>query len=141
MDDYRYVDFFHASNSGHYKLMYIELGCAFDSDDRAASVRKLKEHLKDDGRTDLVDRIEQRLAPFDTLVRKVLIIRARLIAHKELDVDSRKLYKRLKIVPDDIGKLIATLSSLVNELYEECLTRTTSSPVRRTGLRRLLSQC
>lgn len=45
VNDSRYVDFFHATNAGHYKLMFIELGCLFDPDDRAASIRNLKAAL------------------------------------------------------------------------------------------------
>ena len=46
MNDLNYVDFFHASNSGHYKLFFIALSKIFDRDDRVAGIRELKKALR-----------------------------------------------------------------------------------------------
>lgn len=43
MNNLDYVDFFHASNSGHYKLFFISLSKIFDRDDRVSGVKALRE--------------------------------------------------------------------------------------------------
>ncbi|NPU93973.1 MAG: hypothetical protein HPY82_18845 [Gammaproteobacteria bacterium] len=115
MNDHRYVDFFHAINSGNYKLMYIELGCLFDTDSRAASFRNLKIELKNKGQENLVADIDKQLKPFNMLVSNILTIRAKLMAHKELGVDSEEVHRKNGVVPNDIGKLIDVCSDLINK--------------------------
>ncbi|MES3007564.1 MAG: hypothetical protein V4751_07325 [Pseudomonadota bacterium] len=119
MDDYRYVDFFEASNAGHYKLMYIELGCLFDSDTRAASIRNLKEKLKKLGRSDLVSKIENELAPFTQLVSNIIVIRGKLIAHKEIGADSKDVHAAFSVVPDRICDLIGKSCTLIDSIHKE----------------------
>ncbi len=119
MDDSRYVDFFHASNSGHYKLMYIELGCIFDSDTRAASIRNLKEKLNALGRDDLVNKINVELKPYIKLVSNIIAIRAKLIAHKEVGADSDNVHAKFNVVPDDVNALIKKCCFLINLIHAE----------------------
>ena len=116
MNDYRYVDFFNASNSGNYKLMFLELGCMFDPDSRTASFRNLKTALESHGRSDLVALINDRLSPFSDLVSNALTIRSKLIAHKELGVSSEEVHQANGVVPNEIGKLLATSCELVNHI-------------------------
>lgn len=116
MNDYRYVDFFHASNSGNYKLMFLELGCLFDPDTRAASFRNLKASLEANGRNDLVVQINDRLAPFGELVSKALTIRSKLIAHKEVGASSVEVHKTNGVVPNEIGRLLNTCCELLNDI-------------------------
>lgn len=119
MNDYRYVDFFEASNAGHYKLMYIELSCLFDPDTRAASMRNLKEELNQLGRSDLVSKIENELAPFTQLVSNIIAIRGKLIAHKEIGTDSNDVHAKFAVVPDRICELIGKSCTLINSIYKE----------------------
>lgn len=42
MNDLTYVDFFHASNSGHYKLFFLALSKIFDRDSRVAGINGFK---------------------------------------------------------------------------------------------------
>jgi len=119
MDDFRYVDFFHASNAGHYKLMYIELGCLFDSDTRAASMRNLKVKLAHAGLDELVNKISIALKDYEQLVSNILTIRSRLIAHKEIDVLSEEVHAKNGIIPNEVGKLIGICCALINELNEK----------------------
>src|SRR5690606_11534699 len=58
MNDHEYVEFFHASNSGHYKLMFVALGKIFDCDTRSAGTRELKTALRAEGRGPVADRLE-----------------------------------------------------------------------------------
>ncbi|MGF6575180.1 hypothetical protein ABH945_007309 [Paraburkholderia sp. GAS333] len=92
MGDYRYVDFFHASNAGHYKLMFIELGCLFDADSRASSMRNLKRVLVAAGHQDIADKIDYALSGYSELVSGVLTIRSKLIAHKDVDARSEEVH-------------------------------------------------
>lgn len=122
MNDFRYVDFFHASNSGHYKLIFIELGCLFDSDDRAASFKNLKKALEKRGQMKLIGKIESRLNNYKDIVSKVKTIRSKLIAHKDLTVDVKKTYREKNgITPDQICDLIKTSCVLLNELNQELI--------------------
>ena len=119
MDDYRYVDFFHASNAGHYKLMFIELGCLFDTDTRAASMRNLKTKLAHAGLDELVSKINITLKDYRQLVSNILTIRSTLIAHKEIDALSGEVHTKNGIIPNEVGKLIGGCCVLINELNEK----------------------
>lgn len=119
MGDYRYVDFFHASNSGHYKLMYIELGCLFDPDTRAASIRNLKGKLADAGLDELVNEIDIALKDYGQLVSNILTIRSKLIAHKEIGALSKEVHAQHSVIPNKVGQLIEVCCSLINELNEK----------------------
>jgi len=74
MNDSRYVDFFHANNAGHYKLMYIELGCLFDTDSRSASFRNLKTSLGERGYNPIIEKIDDALSQYTNLVSSILTI-------------------------------------------------------------------
>lgn len=119
MNDSRYVSFFHASNAGHYKLMFIELGCLFDPDTRAASFRNLKKGLEQEGRSDLVTKIDADLSPYTALVSSILTIRSKLMAHKEIGAESRKVHEQNGIIPDEIGRLLDISSELINYIDEQ----------------------
>ena len=119
MDDYRYVDFFHASNTGHYKLMIIELGCLFDSDIRSASMRNLKTKLDDAGQDELVSKIDIALKDYKRLVSNILTIRSKLIAHKEIGALSEEVHTKNGIIPNEVGKLIGVCCALINELNKK----------------------
>jgi len=125
MNDYRYVDFFHAANSGNYKLMFIEASCLFDSDDRTHNIRALKSVMIKNGLTELADRFDQELKPFATLVSDIKTIRSRIIAHKEAYVDPSELYKKHGIKPDEIKDLLNTTAELLRDL-ESILTNNSS---------------
>lgn len=116
INDFRYVDFFHASNIGHYKLMFIELGCLFDPDPRAASFRNLKRCLAEQEFNDLVDRINDSLAPFSQLVSNALTIRSKLIAHREISASSESVHEENGVIPDQISNLLNICSELINEV-------------------------
>ncbi len=126
MNDYRYVDFFHAANSGNYKLMFIETACLFDSDNRTHSIRKLKSLMNESGLISISDKFENKLKPYARLVSNIKTIRSRVIAHKEADVDPSELYKKHGIRPDGIKDLLNLTAELLREL-EAKLTNNSSS--------------
>jgi hypothetical protein len=125
MNDYRYVDFFHAANSGNYKLMFIETSCLFDSDDRTHNIRSLKSAMIENGLTELADRFDQELKPFTKLVSNMKTIRSRIIAHKEAYVEPSELYKEHGIKPNEIRDLLNTTAGLLMDL-ESILTDNSS---------------
>lgn len=116
MTDFRYVDFFHASNSGNYKLMFLELGCLFDSDTRAASFRNLKTSLTAEGHNDIVNCINSALTPFSELVANAITIRSRLIAHKEVGASSTEVHQSNSVIPDEVGNLLHVSCNLINDI-------------------------
>ena len=126
MNDCRYVDFFHAANSGNYKLMFIETACLFDSDDRTHNIRALKSLMSKNSLTDLVDKFNKGLKPYEKLVSNIKTIRSKVIAHKEAYVDPSELYKKHGIKPDEIKDLLNTTAELLREL-ESRLTNNSSS--------------
>lgn len=126
MNDSRYVDFFHAANSGNYKLMFIEVACLFDSDDRTQSINNLKLLMKENGLSNISDKFENKLKPYTTLVSNIKTIRGKVIAHKEAGIDPSELYKKHGIVPDDIRDLLNLTAELLSEL-ETVLTNNSSS--------------
>ena len=119
MNDHRYVDFFHAINSGTYRLMFIELGCLFDTDSRAASIRNLKSKLAEIDRQDLVLYIDKQLSPYIDMVKNILTIRSKLIAHKELGVFSEDIHSKYGIIPDMVKDLLRVCCLLINDLHEK----------------------
>ena len=125
MNDYRYVDFFHAANSGNYKLMFIETSCLFDSDDRTHNIRSLKSAMIKNDLTELADQFYQELKPFTKLVSNMKTIRSRIIAHKEAYVDPSELYKKHGIKPNEIRDLLNTTAGLLMDL-ESILTDNSS---------------
>ena len=118
MNDARYVEFFHVINTGTYKLIFIELGCLFDPDNRAASIRSLKDKLEEIGRKDLVEYLNNELSHYGGLVSKILTIRSKLMAHKEFGASSEDVHKSNGITPNEIGDLITTCCKVILEVYE-----------------------
>ena len=116
MNDFRYVDFFHAANIAHYKLMFIETGCIFDTDDRTDRFRRLRELMDSNGLHDLSKKFEEKVKPYQTLVSNILTVRSKLIAHKESAVGPSSLYQKHGIKPDEIKELLNTLAELMKEL-------------------------
>lgn len=116
MNDHRYVDFFHASNSGNYKLMFIETAALFDSDTNTNNIRTLKDHMHNNGLSVLADKFSDQLNVYSSLVSNIKAIRGKIIAHKEANVDPGGLYKKHGIKPDDIRDLLFKSGELLQEL-------------------------
>ena len=114
MNDFRYVDFFQAANSGNYKLMFIEAACLFDSDNRTQSIKNLKLLMRENGLRHISDKFENKLKPYATLVSNIKTIRGRIIAHKEAGIDPKDLYKKHGIAPNDIKDLLNLTAELLS---------------------------
>jgi hypothetical protein len=66
MNDCRFVDFFFAANIGHYKLMFIEIACLFDSGGGSHSVKNLKSLMRSNGLDDLAEKFDKQLNAYST---------------------------------------------------------------------------
>lgn len=111
--------FFHASNSGHYKLMFIALGKIFDSDTRSSGIRSLKDALRSEGRGQVADQLEADLAPVTHLVEKVLHLRNRTIVHNEHALPREKAYQlNGGITANDVRDIIDMVGEAINSVAE-----------------------
>ena len=119
MNQYEYVDFFHASNSGHYKLFFIALSKIFDPDAKTSGIRSLKNALEDAGRSDLKNYIEAETANLTTLVQKVMKIRNQSVAHNQTDLSRRKVYKINGVSPNQIRELIDKTAKIINHVASQ----------------------
>jgi len=127
MNDTRYVDFFLASNSGNYKLMFIETACLFDSDEKTHNIRSLKALLSSNDLSELTKKFNSKLSPYTKLVSNIKTIRSRIIAHKEANVEPKELYKKHGIKPDDIKDLLNTVAELLGEVESKLNNNSSSS--------------
>jgi len=119
MNDLEYVDFFHASNSGHYKLFFITLAKIFDRDDRVAGVKELRKALRAQGRSDLALIIAKELKPITPLVQRILRIRNMRIAHNDLTTPIDKVYRVNGITPNQIRRVIDETCEIINQVAGE----------------------
>lgn len=119
MNDLRYVDFFHASNSGHYKLFFIALSKIFDRDDRVAGISELKKAFRAEGRADLALYIVRELKPVQQLVVRIMRIRNKSIAHTERALPRTQVYKINGITPNQIRRVIDQVCAVINHVARE----------------------
>lgn len=118
MNEPDYVDFFKAVNIANYKMMFVEIGCIFDTDDKSHRFRDLKELLEQEGCSELVELAKERIGPYSDLVSNLLTIRSKIVAHKEKAVSPQELYKKHGIKPDDIGSLLNDLAGFMHEVEQ-----------------------
>lgn len=116
MNDYRYVDFFLASNTAHFNMMFIEIACLFDNSNDSYSIRNLKKLLRQEGLNDLANKFENHLTPYRELVSSIKTIRSKLVAHKNTRINEKELFDRHHVVPDRIKALLNELALLMEEL-------------------------
>ena len=114
MNNYEYVDFFHVSNSGNYKLFFVALSKIYDRDNRTAGISKLKEELSKAGHSDVADEVSRRVGAHKKLIRKVLNIRNQSISHNQADMPRVKVYKINDVTPDEIRELIDVTCETIN---------------------------
>jgi hypothetical protein len=114
MNDANYVDFFHASNSGHYKLFFLALSKIFDRDSRVAGISELKKALRAEGHGRIALRIAKELKPIESLVKKVMRIRNQTIVHNEHSVPRAKVYKVNGITPNQLRQIIDTVCATIS---------------------------
>lgn len=114
MNDLTYVDFFHASNSGHYKLFFLSLSKIFDRDSRVAGISELKRVLRSEGHRGIALRVARELKPIEPLVKRVMSIRNKTIVHNEHSMSRTKVYKINGITPNQLRQVIDTVCAAIN---------------------------
>ncbi|MGO4811890.1 hypothetical protein AB4156_20215 [Cupriavidus sp. 2MCAB6] len=119
MSELSYVDFFHASNAGHYKLFFISLSKIFDRDDRVAGISQLKKALRAEGRTQCALRIARALKPLEPKIKSVLAIRNKTIAHNEYAIPRKKVYDVNGITPNELREIINVVCEVINGTARE----------------------
>ena len=118
MNESAYVDFFKAINIANYKMMFVEIGCIFDTDKKSHRFRDFKNLLDQQGHTDLVEMAEEKIGPYRELVSNLLTILSKLIAHKEKAISPQELYRKHGINPYDIGCLLNDLAFFMREVEQ-----------------------
>lgn len=119
MNDKEYVDFFHATNSGNYKLFYISLSKIYDPDANTSGMRSLKTALEKNGRTDLKQYVESETANLTELVQKVMKIRNQAVGHNQKDLSRKKVHEINGITPNQIQELIEKTANIINYVARE----------------------
>ena len=133
LQDYQYRDFFDSVLNAHFKVMFIEIACLFDSRKQASSFYKLKKSLKDDGRDDLVDRIECELSSHRDLIKRIKGNRNKRIAHHDMTLTEERVYKEFGVTPNEVGSLLDAFNELLKAIYKAAVSRDTAYPIARPG--------
>ena len=131
LQDYQYRDFFDSVLNAHFKVMFIEIACLFDSCEQSSSFYKLKKSLKDDGRDDLVDRIECELSSHRDLVKRIKGNRNKRIAHHDMTWTEERVYKEFGVIPKEVGSLLDAFNELLRQLYSSQTRPVRSEPIER----------
>lgn len=118
MNDLSHVDFFHASNSGHYKLFFLALSKIFDRDSRVSGISHLRETLRQNGYPKLADELETKLVPLRSAVSRVMSIRNRTIVHNERELSREKIYDLNGITPNEIRQLINSTCDAIDSVAD-----------------------
>ena len=120
INDWTYVDFFHAANSGFLDLVFVSLSKLFDRtrsrDQEALGFHRFREALEQQGLVEEAQLIERRLSPKEDLVSRIRSIRNRTISHNEAALTREAVFDRYGITPDEIRELIHDICDVLNEV-------------------------
>jgi hypothetical protein len=116
MDDSSYVDFFLASNAGHFNLFFLALSKIFDRDSRVAGISNLKEALCNEGHSQLAHNFEKSIEPLHPLVARVMTIRNKTIVHNDRELPREKVYDLNGVSPNEIRSLIDSTCTAINKV-------------------------
>lgn len=119
MNESSYVDFFHASNAGHYKLFFLALSKIYDRDERAAGLVSLREALRNEGFATVAEVLEQEVSPHTALVARVMGIRNKTIVHNEYAFSRERVYEINGVTPNEIRDLINVTCRILNDTARE----------------------
>ena len=114
-----YYDFFSASGTAHFKLIFLSLGKIFDSGRRRASIENLKRSLEKANRKELVTYIEKNLGDQIETREKIKAIRNKSIAHNQLYMSAGEPYKTNQVTPDELCCFIDETCMVINHLAQE----------------------
>lgn len=115
MNDFAYVDFFHAANSGHYTLFLLSLAKIFDHDSRVAGIKEFCRALRAEGMNKSALAICHALKPHQGIVKKVMAIRNKSVVHNEHGITRSEVYELNGVTPNQIRDLIDVTCKSINE--------------------------
>jgi len=119
MNDFAYVDFFHAANSGHYTLFLLSLAKLFDRDPRVAGISELKRALRSNDKTTTALAVARFLKPHEAQVRRVMGIRNSSVVHNEHGISRNKVYELNGVTPNELRALIDSACAAINLVARE----------------------
>ena len=120
INDWAYVDFFHAANSGFLDLVFVSLSKLFDRTNskhpEVLGFKKFRKALNEHGFTEEAQLIEQRLKPREDVIKRIRGIRNKAIGHNEAALTREAVFDRFGITPDEIRELIHEICDVLNEV-------------------------
>jgi hypothetical protein len=119
MNKWEYVDFFHLSNSGHYKMIFFALSKVFDRDTRASGFASLKAALHAENRAALAEYVEAELSPLTARVARIDTIRNQTVAHNQTGLIRKEIYEANGVTPNEIRELIDKTCTVINQVARE----------------------
>jgi hypothetical protein len=119
MNDRAYVDFFHASNSGHCTLFMLSMAKIFDRDSRAGGIKAFKQALREEGLKKTVLKLNLALKPHLEDVKRVMAIRNKFVVHTEHDITPVQEGEIYGLTPNQWRALIDTTCHAINEVSRE----------------------
>lgn len=115
MSDLAYVDFFHASNSGHCTLFMLSMAKIFDRDSRAGGMKAFKKALRKEGLKKTALKLNLAFKPQFEDVKKVIAIRNKFVVHTEYDITPLQEREINGLTPNQWRALIDTTCHAINE--------------------------
>ena len=120
INDWAYVDFFHAANSGFLDLVFVSLSKLFDRTNpkhpEVLGFKKFQEALNEHGFTEEAQLVKQRLEPREDVIKRIHGIRNKAIGHNEAALTREAVFDRFGITPDEIRELIHEICDVLNEV-------------------------
>ncbi|NOI46175.1 hypothetical protein [Vibrio alginolyticus] len=119
-NDYNHV--LHTSYIANQMAMFMALARLFDRDPRASSMSVLRRSLSDNGFDSLSQLICHELQAYKTLVKKILDVRSKLVAHKDSSYTDSEVLSENGITPKEIRDLLKSCTGLLVQVA--CKLRT-----------------
>lgn len=131
LQDYKFRDFFNSVRNAHFKVIFIDISCLFDSDKRALSFHRLKTSLQKDGNDDLMDQINNKISSHEMLIKRIKANRDKRVAHHDTTPTEENMLKEYGVTPNEIKSLLEAFNELLIAIYKEVVSPDTAYPIAR----------
>ena len=118
MSDCKYVDFFHVSLAGNFRLMFLSLSSLFDRNSKALSLRAVSKALKNEGYVEVAYKVNKLYSIHKDTIVGIQHIRNKSIVHND-PVSTESVFGDVSITPNAIIELIDAVCLLLNEVLSE----------------------
>lgn len=102
-----YIDFFNTAKAGFLSLTFVSLAKVYGRDCRVFGMEALREHLSVEWFRDAEAAVAALIEPRRDVVRRVLGIRNKLIAHNQAELTPDEVTAEYGVSPDELSDLIA----------------------------------